>query len=70
MALLAALEGLLKRLGLVLARLEGILERLGGILGRLGASCRRLGLVLREFTCGKVADRGLLLGSFRNFQTF
>ena len=36
LAVLAALEGLLERLGLVLGRLEGILDRLGGILGRLG----------------------------------
>ena len=47
MAVLAALEGLLERLGLVLGRLEGILDRLGGILGRLGgileASWRPLG---------------------------
>ena len=58
MAVLAILEGLLERLGLVLGRLQGILDGLGGILGRLGASWRRLGLVLREFTCGKVADGG------------
>ena len=43
MAVLAALEGLLKRLGLVLGRLEGILDRLGGILGRLGGVLRPLG---------------------------
>ena len=50
LAFLAALEGLLERLRLVLGRLEGILDRLGGILGvlegswrRLGASWRRLG---------------------------
>ncbi len=36
LAILAALEGLLERLRLVLGLLEGILDRLGGILGRLG----------------------------------
>ena len=36
LAVLAALEGLLECLRLVLGRLEGILDRLGGILGRLG----------------------------------
>ena len=46
LAVLAALEGLLERLGLVLGRLEGILDRLGGILGRFGASWMRLGCVL------------------------
>ena len=35
LAVLAALEGLLKHLGLVLGRLESILDRLGGILGHL-----------------------------------
>ena len=68
MAVLAALEGLLKRLGLGLGRLEGILDRLGGILGRLGSVSRPLG-GLR--VCRPVARwwarRGLLLGSFRNF---
>ena len=47
LAVLAALEGFLERLGFVLGRLEGILDRLGGILGRLGgvlgASWGRLG---------------------------
>ena len=47
LAVLAALEGLLKHLGLVLGRLESLLNRLGGILGRLGgileASWRPLG---------------------------
>ena len=35
LAFLAALEGLLERLRLVLGRLEGIMDRLGGILGHL-----------------------------------
>ena len=43
---LAALEGLLERLGLVLGRLEGILDRLGGILGAPWRSGRPLGNVL------------------------
>ena len=54
LTVLAALEGLLKRLGLVLDRLEGILDRLGGILGRLGASWRRLGGLLAVYTCGNL----------------
>ena len=40
---MAALEGLLERLRLVLGRLEGILDRLGGILGRLGGVLGPLG---------------------------
>ena len=43
---LAALEGLLERLGLVLGRLEGILDGLGGILGASWRSGKRLGNVL------------------------
>ena len=46
LAVLAALEGLLERLGLVLGRLEGILDGLGGILGASWRSGRRLGNVL------------------------
>ena len=46
MAVLAALEGLLERLGLVLGRLEGILDGLGGILGASWRSGKRLGNVL------------------------
>ena len=38
MAVLAALEDLLERLGLVLGRLEGILDRLGGLGGLLETS--------------------------------
>ena len=66
LAVLAALEGLLERLGLVLGRLEGILDRLGGILGRLGGVLAHLGGL---YVCTPVtrwwARRGLLLGSFR-----
>ena len=47
LAVLAALEGLLERLGLVLGRLEGILDRLGGILGRLGGVLGPLGTFRR-----------------------
>ena len=36
LAVLAAPEGLLERLGLVLGHLEGILDHLGVVLGRLG----------------------------------
>ena len=43
LAFLAAPEGLLERLRLVLGRLEGILDRLGGILGRLGGVLGPLG---------------------------
>ena len=46
LAVLAALEGLLERLGLVLGRLEGILDGLGGILGASWRSGKRLGNVL------------------------
>ena len=46
LGVLAALEGLLERLGLVLGRLEGILDGLGGILGASWRSGRRLGNVL------------------------
>ena len=46
LAVLAALEGLLERLRLVLGRLEGILDGLGGILGTSWRSGRRLGNVL------------------------
>ena len=65
LAVLAALEGLLERLGLVLGRLEGILDRLGGILGRLGgvleASWRRLGASWKfraVHACGRVWHGG------------
>ena len=58
LAVLAALEGLLKRLGLGLGRLEGILDRLGGILGRLGAYWRRLGGFLAVYACGYLAHGG------------
>ena len=46
LGVLAALEGLLERLGLVLGRLEGILDGLGGILGISWRPGRRLGNVL------------------------
>ena len=46
LAVLAALEGLLERLGLVLCRLEGILDGLGGILGASWRFGKRLGNVL------------------------
>ena len=46
LAVLAALEGFLERLGLVLGRLEGILDSLGGILGASWRSGKRLGNVL------------------------
>ena len=46
LAILAALEGLLERLGLVLGRLEGILDGLGGVLGASWRSGKRLGNVL------------------------
>ena len=70
LAVLAVLEGLLERLGLVLGRLEGILDRLGGILGRLGGVLGPLGgLRLCTAVARWWARRGLLLGSFMIFLT-
>ena len=46
LAVLAALEGLLERLGLVLGRLAGILDGLGGISAGSWRSGKRLGNVL------------------------
>ena len=68
LAIMAAPEGLLERLRLILGRLEGILDRLGGILGRLEVSWSLLEIF---HSCTRVARgwrrRGLLLGSFRIF---
>ena len=58
LAVLAALEGLLERLGLVLGRLEGILDGLGGILGASWRSERPLGNVLGAI----LASLGTILG--------
>jgi len=58
LAVLAALEGLLERLGLVLGRLEGILDRLGGILGVSWRSGRPLRMVLGAI----LASVGAILG--------
>ena len=75
LAFLAALEGLLERLGLVLGRLEGILDRLGGILGRLGGVLESSCGLLEVYACARVwhacarwrVRRTLLLGSFMIF---
>ena len=58
LAVLAALEGLLERLGLVLGRLEGILDGLGGIFGASWRSGKRLGNVLGAI----LASLGAILG--------
>ena len=55
LAVLAALEGHLERLRLVLGRLEGILDRLGGILGRLGGVLGPLGGLELLYRGGTVA---------------
>ena len=54
LAVLAALEGLLERLGLVLGRLEGILDRLGGILGHLEGVLEASWSLLEVWSCGNL----------------
>ena len=66
---LAALEGLLERLRLVLGRLEGILDRLGGILGRLGGVLEASWGLLEIYACARlcthVHGRGTVVGTQR-----
>ena len=62
LAVLAALEGLLERLGLVLGCLEVILDGLEGILGASWRSGKRLGNVLGGL-------RGVLEASWRVLET-
>ena len=61
---LAALEGLLERLRLVLGRLEGILDRLGGSWGVLEASWALLAIYACARVCTGVHGGGHAEGSY------